>query len=100
MYRRVEDESVRAFYKLHAEWLPATPPEVLRFVESIERRTRLPRQREEYPVDPAVVRGAAEAAEQAAGECFAFRLSIADPDPTQLDRLIDEHFAPATLRPF
>jgi tetratricopeptide (TPR) repeat protein len=89
MYKRVEEESIRAFYKLYGDWLPQTPAHVASFVNRVATLTGLPAQADTYPAVESAVRKVAGAAARAAGETLPAELDLDNADPAQLDRLID-----------
>ena len=50
MYQRSEDDSIRTFYKLYADWMEDTPAETAGFVQQLQSRTDLPQQGDDYPI--------------------------------------------------
>lgn len=100
MYQREESDSVKAFYRLYAEWMDSIPDDMSRLVEFLAGATGLPRVADEYPVDDETIRSAAAAFQEAARVVYQFSLDAEDDDASQLDRLADQHLIDPALRPF
>jgi tetratricopeptide (TPR) repeat protein len=99
-YVRQEDDTTKVFYKVYAELMPETPPDIARFVDILAERTALAKQGKQYPVDAASIAKAADGFVVAAREAFSVELSVDRDDAAQLDRLANAHLIDERLRPY
>ncbi len=100
MYQRYEDDSVRAFYELHADWSAQTPTEITELARLLAKATKLPRTAREYPVDSETLYVAAHALVRSVHDVFNFSLNLKTDDAGQLDRLAERHLIDPALRSF
>lgn len=99
-YSRVEEPALRAFYKPYADYLDVTPPDIAELVNDLASDTGLPRHSATYPVDNETLRKTALALAKASSQRFGLRLAVDDPDPGQIDRLVNGHLLEPELRSF
>ena len=100
MYQRSEDDSVKAFYELYADWTESTPQPIAEFVDGLAQQTSLTRAGSDFPTDTQTLLAAAEALVDQAANQFSFELDLQSEDDSQLDCLIEEHLIDEQLRGF